>query len=141
MRDEIQEVQSFIQDGKLALSTAAAIVADQDVLASISSDETIAERDRRYALAFSDGEITPHDATVLGETELTEEEVDVVSVIMSDLMSRVRITDNLATDQSSLPSMLTSPTSTFAKNVSLALRSFTRRFSEAPAAMNIAPTA
>ncbi|KAJ5982481.1 hypothetical protein N7451_012581 [Penicillium sp. IBT 35674x] len=111
-------------DGKLALSTAAAIVADQDVLASISSDETIAERDRRYALAFSNGEITPHDATALGETEFTEEKVDVVSVIMSDLMSRVRITDNLATDQSSLPSILTSPTSIFAKECVSCLEKF-----------------
>ena len=124
MRDEIQGAQSSIQDGKLALSTVTAVVADQNVLASIRHDETMAEQDRRYALALSNGEMMPHDTPALGETESTEEEGDTVSAIMSDLMSRVRIYDDQTNEPCSAPSMLTSPTSSIAKECVSCLEKF-----------------
>lgn len=124
MRDDIQGAQVSIQDEILALSTATAVLVDQSVLASIRDDENLAEQDRRYALALSNGETPPHATSALGETQLTEEDGDTVSAIMSDLMGRVRIHDDLAKEQSSQPLMLTSPTSSIAQECVSCLEKF-----------------
>lgn len=94
LREDILAAQVSVQDGILALSTSTAVATDQNILASIRDEENIAEQDRRYALAFSNGELAVHDTPTPHESTLAWVDEDAVSVAMSDLMSRIKIKDD-----------------------------------------------
>ncbi|KAJ6130079.1 hypothetical protein N7512_002859, partial [Penicillium capsulatum] len=94
MKEDISIAQTSFQDAILALSTNTAVATDQNVLASIREDETLAEQDHRYALALSNGEIDGYEKSVSPESKLLDHNEDTVSVVMSDLMSRIAISED-----------------------------------------------
>lgn len=109
MRDDILAAQTSIQDRVLALSTSTAVANDQNALASFRNDENIAEQDRRYALSLSDPTLDPPDTPAPTEMPPTEENKDVVAMILRDLMSRMHIDDDPPNGEgSSMPSSRTS---------------------------------
>ena len=124
MRDDIVRMQMSIQDEKLALSTATAVVVDQNMLASIANDEAIAEQDHRYALALSNEEATPHDTSAPGEKTFNEENKDTVSAVLSDLMSRVTVYDGPTNEQSSSLPIFASTTSNIGEECVSCLEKF-----------------
>ncbi|KAJ5217043.1 hypothetical protein N7468_010051 [Penicillium chermesinum] len=100
LREDIQTAQIRLQDSILAQSTIAAVATDQNLLASIKSEENLAIRDRGYALDLNrnDGEIEQQD-----EAQENDEE-DAISLIMGDLMSRIPLQNTLDNGESlSLP--------------------------------------
>ncbi|KAJ6021268.1 hypothetical protein N7540_006772 [Penicillium herquei] len=101
MKEDISAAQASIQDGILALSQSTAIATDQIVLASIREDETLAEQDHRYALALSNGDLHRFEKSTSPESTLLDTNDDAVSVVMSDLMSRIAISDDASIGESS----------------------------------------
>ncbi|KAJ5710901.1 hypothetical protein N7488_005057 [Penicillium malachiteum] len=105
MKDDIMAIQTSLQDEIMALSTSVAVAMDQDVLASMREEERLAEQDRRYAAALSNGEET-ENATPTYEPTETDKNDDVVSAVMSDLMSRITIRDDQSNGEGSSRSHL-----------------------------------
>ncbi|KAJ5726310.1 uncharacterized protein N7483_007667 [Penicillium malachiteum] len=93
MKDDIMAVQTSLQDEVMALSTSLAAAADQNLLASMREEERLAEQDHRYALALNNGERTENVTSTYEPTEIDNNN-DAVSVVMSDLMSRITIRDH-----------------------------------------------
>lgn len=96
MEEEVLTTQTFFQDRILALSTSTAVVTDQNILASIRSDERIAEQDHRYVLSLDNEEPIPQDAsydTTISEATLPDKNEDAVSVVIGDLMGRMTLND------------------------------------------------
>ncbi|RJE24123.1 RING [Aspergillus sclerotialis] len=97
MREEILNAQTSIEDGILALSISSAVATDQNILASIRREERIAEQDRRYALALSNGQPIPRNAShvsAASNPRPAHKTDDAVSVGMEDLMGRTMAEDN-----------------------------------------------
>lgn len=108
MREDIMAMQTSIKDGALALSTSTAVATDQNLLAAIKNYENIAVQDRHFALAVSNGELTAHEMPTMREMGQTDQNDDTVSVVMSDLMSRITMSDNPTNGEGSSRSRLLS---------------------------------
>ncbi|KAJ5472109.1 hypothetical protein N7539_008678 [Penicillium diatomitis] len=106
MKEDISAARTSIQDGILALSTSTAVATDQNVLASIREDENLAEQDRRYALALSNGNHHGFEKSTSPESRFLSRFLDTnddaVSFVMSDLMSRIAISEDASNGESSL---------------------------------------
>ncbi|KAL2833314.1 hypothetical protein BDW59DRAFT_78043 [Aspergillus cavernicola] len=108
LKEDILAIQTSIEDRTLALSTGIAIATDQNLLESIRCDERVAEQDRRYALALSSKEPTPHDIPTISEMGSAEENEDAVSIAMGDLMSRMTLSKKYTAGEGSSRSIIPS---------------------------------
>lgn len=120
MRDDILAAQTSVQDGILALSTSTAALAlststaaatDQNVLAAIRNDESVAEQDRRYALTLSNPEMDPRCPPAPYDLVPPEVNDDAVAATLSDLMSRITVFEDPPNGESSSDSTASSRSS------------------------------
>ena len=107
MREEILNARTSIEDGILALSISSAVATDQNILASIRRDERIAVQDRRYALALSNGQPIPQNAShasAASNSRSAGKADDAVSAGIEDLTGRIMAENNGEGSSSLIPS-------------------------------------
>ncbi|KAK4938597.1 hypothetical protein LTR66_015080, partial [Elasticomyces elasticus] len=92
MKDDCLAEQTSIEDGIMALSISTAVATDQNELASIKCEETIAEYDHQLALALEKGDSNDDDVadvSNLCDRALREVNEDPLSTVIGDLMGRM----------------------------------------------------
>ncbi|KAJ5332483.1 uncharacterized protein N7506_006266 [Penicillium brevicompactum] len=93
MREDLQNTQISMHDQVLAHSTSSAILTDQNALMEAKEEEWVANQDHRLAADLSNGRRTPRPREAEKKPRPDDDNDDVVSVIMEDLMSRVSLTE------------------------------------------------
>ncbi|KAK4861603.1 hypothetical protein LT330_003638 [Penicillium expansum] len=102
LREDIRSTQISIADEVLTISTSTAIAIDQKILASFQRQERVADQDRQFALALSNGTSTSnHISNPSVTSKITspddddddDDDDDAVSIVMGDLMGRMTLSD------------------------------------------------
>lgn len=99
LEDEIKAAQTSINDSIFALSMSTAVATDQSILNAIANDERRAEQDNQYAQGLDDRRRHEPKATgtralsTMDEMISAEDNEDVISTVMGDLMERVTLDD------------------------------------------------
>ncbi|KAJ5335731.1 uncharacterized protein N7506_005667 [Penicillium brevicompactum] len=104
MKDDCLAEQTSIEDGIMALSISTAVATDQNELASIKCEETIAEYDHQLALALEKGDSNDDDVadvSNLCDRALREVNEDPLSTVIGDLMGRMDLSSKSLDDESS----------------------------------------
>jgi hypothetical protein len=122
IRQDILATQVTVQDRILEISTNAAVATDQNILASLRNEERIAEQDRQYALALSNGDLVVQNKPTQHKSTLAQ--VNNAAVGMNDLTGRKTISDGTDNGENSLQSILVSRYSRVAKKCVCCLEEF-----------------
>ncbi|CAG8006871.1 unnamed protein product [Penicillium salamii] len=102
MQDDIENIERSIKDQSQAHSTTSAVLSDQNMLMSLARQERIANEDHQLAVALNDGQRPPR--LLSGNTEpqpMHDENIDPVSIILQDLLTRISVRDELGNAEGS----------------------------------------